>query len=96
MLTPTKKYMTIDQILNTIDNKPSLTNKNTDLAIKIFKNSSICESLEPIVISNNMIQSGNDLLSAIMMLKENLDPYNPAWHNIKLKVFITNDENAPQ
>ena len=107
------KEMTLDQILSTVKGIPyvnnvvddwdakdyswGVTKKVIEYAQYLQKNPQSVANLPPLVVIDGQLNDGAHRLSAINLLQKRMDPKNPLWKQVKLKVnFGTSADVAPE
>ena len=107
------KEMTLDQILATVKGIPyvnnvvddwdakdyswGVTKKVIEYAQYLQKNPQSVANLPPLVVIDGQLNDGAHRLSAINLLQKRMDPKNPLWKQVKLKVnFGTSADVAPE
>jgi pyrimidine deaminase RibD-like protein/GNAT superfamily N-acetyltransferase len=96
------KEMTLDQILATVKGIPyvnnvvddwdakdyswGVTKKVIEYAQYLQKNPQSVANLPPLVVIDGQLNDGAHRLSAINLLQKRMDPKNPLWKQVKLKV----------
>lgn len=96
------KEMTLDQILATVKGIPyvnnviddwdakdyswNVTKKVIEYAQYLQKNPRSVVNLPPLVVIDGKLDDGAHRLSAINLLQKRMDPKNPLWKQVKLKV----------
>ena len=107
------KEMTLDQILGTVKGIPyvnnvvddwdakdyswGVTKKVIEYAQYLQKNPQSVANLPPLVVIDGQLNDGAHRLSAINLLQKRMDPKNPLWKQVKLKVnFGTSEDVAPE
>jgi hypothetical protein len=96
------KEMTLDQILATVKGIPyvnnvvddwdakdyswGVTKKVIEYAEYLQKNPQSVANLPPLVVIDGQLNDGAHRLSAINLLQKRMDPKNPLWKQVKLKV----------
>lgn len=96
------KEMTLDQILSSIKGIPyvndvvddwdakdyswGVTKKVIEYAQYLQKNPQSVANLPPLVVIDGQLNDGAHRLSAINLLQKRMDPKNPLWKQVKLKV----------
>jgi hypothetical protein len=96
------KEMTLDQILTTVKGIPyvnnvvddwdakdyswGVTKKVIEYAQYLQKNPQSVANLPPLVVIDGKLDDGAHRLSAINLLQKRMDPKNPVWKQVKLKV----------
>ena len=96
------KEMTLDQILNSVKGIPyvnnvvddwdakdyswGVTKKVIEYAQYLQKNPQSVANLPPLVVIDGQLNDGAHRLSAINLLQKRMDPKNPLWKQVKLKV----------
>lgn len=96
------KEMTLDQILNSVKGIPyvnnviddwdakdyswGVTKKVIEYAQYLQKNPQSVAGLPPLVVIDGKLDDGAHRLSAINLLQKRIDPQNPLWKQVKLKV----------
>ena len=97
-----KKDMTLDEILNNIEDVPyykavvvdydkeddswDVTKKVVEYAKHFKKHPESIANLPPIIVVDGKLQDGAHRISAIYLLRERMDKQNPLWNKLKLKV----------
>jgi hypothetical protein len=103
------KFLTLDQILQQVKDIPyykevlddlkkedeswGVTKKVKEYAEYMKKNPSSLKNLPPLIIIDGKFQDGAHRTSAIYLLQNLLDPKNPFWKTLKLKVEFWNSKN---
>jgi hypothetical protein len=107
------KEMTLDQILATVKGIPyvnnvvddwdakdyswGVTKKVIEYAQYLQKNPQSVANLPPLVVIDGQLNDGAHRLSAINLLQKRMDPKNPLWKQVRLKVnFGTSADVAPE
>ena len=107
------KEMTLDQILNSVKGIPyvnnvvddwnakdyswGVTKKVIEYAQYLQKNPQSVANLPPLVVIDGQLNDGAHRLSAINLLQKRMDPKNPLWKQVKLKVkFGKSTDIAPE
>jgi hypothetical protein len=96
------REMTLDQILNSVKGIPyvnnvvddwdakdyswGVTKKVIEYAQYLQKNPQSVANLPPLVVIDGQLNDGAHRLSAINLLQKRMDPKNPLWKQVKLKV----------
>jgi hypothetical protein len=96
------KEMTLDQILNRVKGIPyvnnviddwdakdyswNVTKKVIEYAQYLKKNPQSVANLPPLVVIDGKLDDGAHRLSAMNLLQKRIDPKNPLWKQVKLKV----------
>jgi hypothetical protein len=96
------REMTLDQILNSVKGIPyvnnviddwdakdyswGVTKKVIEYAQYLQKNPQSVANLPPLVVIDGKLDDGAHRLSAINLLQKRIDPQNPLWKQVKLKV----------
>lgn len=107
------KAMTLDQILSSVKGIPYVNNVVDDWDAKDYswnvtkqvieyarylqKNPQTVANLPPLTVIDGQLNDGAHRLSAINLLQKRMDPKNPLWKQVKLKVnFGTSADVAPK
>ena len=107
------REMTLDQILATVKGIPyvnnvvddwnakdyswGVTKKVIEYAQYLQKNPQSVANLPPLVVIDGQLNDGAHRLSAINLLQKRMDPKNPLWKQVKLKVkFGKSTDIAPE
>jgi hypothetical protein len=96
------REMTLDQILNSVKGIPyvnnvvddwdakdyswGVTKKVIEYAQYLQKNPQSVANLPPLVVIDGKLDDGAHRLSAINLLQKRMDPQNPLWKQVRLKV----------
>ena len=99
---PLEKHLTLKEILKQISDIPyyqdvlkdvqnkdlswDVTSKTLEYAQYLLKNPLTIKQLPPVIVLDGKLQDGAHRISALYLLQNFLDPKNPYWKNVTLRV----------
>jgi len=106
------KYLTLDEILNSVQGIPyynevvkdrdakdfswGVTKKVLEYARELIIRSDAYKSWPPIIVLDGKLQDGAHRISTINLMQKRVQPNNPIWKNAKLKVEFGKSDNVRQ